>query len=155
MKFLFNTLIFFIIITLTISLAAYDDTIDFSKDYPLKTKSISKKRITKKQTIEFKKALKNISWAKKGNIVHIQIIDNGWTLQRDEFTGIARYKYIKAEILIKIKNHVNIFVIPCTFIKPAKFFGLSYGEAYYRMCHKYQIYQIKPTNINQQTEVNM
>lgn len=127
---------------------AYNDEINFDKDYPIKTRLTPIGLNDNSFNSKFESALKNISWMDNADLLAINIIDKNWTIQRDEFTGILRYRYIKAEVIIKVKGKNNIFVVPVTFIQKAKFFGLYFTDIYYRFCHKYEIYQIKESDFN-------
>jgi hypothetical protein len=122
----------------------YNEDIDFSHNFPVSRKLPAKMQYNENLTNQIKSSLKYIEWTKNGKILDIIITDKNWKIQRNEFTGIISSRYLTAVILFEHNNDSQYYyLIPCFFIQNASFFGLIYGDAYFRMVLHYKIEKIK------------
>lgn len=124
--------------------SVYNEDIDFNKTYPVSNILPAAKLKNKKIVNQIKSSLKNINWINKGKIKDIYIIDKNWTIQRNEFTGITKSRYLTAIVFFEYNGDSKYYyLIPCYFMQNASVFGLKYGKVYYRMVLHYKIEKIK------------
>ncbi|MCU0847779.1 MAG: hypothetical protein MUD12_07810 [Spirochaetes bacterium] len=61
------------------------------------------------------------------------VITGEWRIQRDEFSGITKYRTIESLVVAGKPGTDVCDAVPCVFIQDASFFGLFFGRARFRM----------------------
>jgi len=74
------------------------------------------------------------------------VITGEWRIQRDEFSGIARYRTVES-LVVAGKSGAGFYdAVPCVFIQDASFFGLFFGSARFRMKTGQGWFRIRPAD---------